>query len=259
MQWTRSSARVWYVLLAALPGSLGAQTPGAESGKAAQRKSDGLVAVAEVSARRQGAFKVGDGNWTCKGTRCSAGASALAGIAACQNLAREVGRIQSFMVASAALSAEDLQQCNSAAAMAEPAGADANPRELPMKTAPLPDTTSIAGRQSKRLITEKDFTPLARPLPKAPDRARVLPRTPSTNTPAAPPASGPFVPLAIRTSALTLTGTGISEVVFRFTPVAVRTPMMTLTGTGIAETVYRFTPVVVRTPPLTLTGTGRVE
>jgi hypothetical protein len=76
---------------------------------------------------------------------------------------------------------------------------------------------------------------------------------------AGPLPAGPFLPVAVRTPQLTLTGIGVAETSYRFTPVAVRTPRLTLTGTGVAETSYRFTPVAVRTPRLTLTGTGRSE
>ncbi len=259
MRWTQSSRLMRCVLLAALPCSLGAQVPATDSGKAVQANSVSVVVATQASARRQGAFKANDVSWTCKGTRCSAAAMHSAVMAACQNLAREVGTIESFTVANHDLPAWELQQCNSMMAVAEAARPSVKQTQVLTKPEATPDPASSASRHSKRLITADDFTLRAQPLPDAPHRATASQRTPSTNTSGSPSAIGPFVPVAIRTPPLTLTGTGVAEVSFRFTPVAVRTSQLTLTGMGVAETTYRFTPIVVRTPQLTLTGTGHVE
>lgn len=127
------------------------------------------------------------------------------------------------------------------------------------KAATAADSAANARRHVKRAISADDIAPRAQPLPTAPPRATATPRTPSANASGALPTQGPFLPVAIRTRPLTLTGTGVAELTFRFMPVAVRTSQLTLTGTGVAETTHRFTRVVVRTPRLTLTGTGRVE
>lgn len=259
MRWTQASRLMRCVLLAALPSSLCAQAPATDSGKAVQAKPVSVVAATQASARHQGAFKANDVNWTCKGTRCSGAAMQSAVMAACQNLAREVGTLQSFRVANHDMPAGELQQCNSATAVAEAARPSVKQTQVQTKPEATPDSASGVSRHSKQLITADDFALRAQPLPGAPHRATAPQRTASTSTSGSPSAAGPFVPVATRTPPLTLTGTGVAEVGFRFVPVAVRTPPLTLTGTGVAETPYRFTPVVVRTPRLTLTGTGRVE
>jgi hypothetical protein len=106
------------------------------------------VADTQTSARHQGAFKTSSVNWTCKGMHCSAAAMPAAvadPLSTCQELAREVGALHSFKLAGHALTATELQQCNSGS------------------------TPNIA-RAQKRTVTADDFSRLAQPLPDAPHR-----------------------------------------------------------------------------------------
>ncbi|MCE9524326.1 MAG: hypothetical protein K8S25_18045 [Alphaproteobacteria bacterium] len=271
------------MLLAALLGSIGAHAADDKSPTA--KHSGGIVADSQSDANRQGAFKTSGVNWTCKKLRCSASvtpSAAAAPVTACQELAREIGAIKSFRVANLALDTADLRQCNSGVSVAEAAAPTMKKRQVATKPATTPPSSSSASPHAKRTISADDFTSAAQPLPDAPYRVAVSPHTPSNSksgsppvvtkptrksdpakppadpAPASPPA-GPFIPVALRTAQLTLTGIGVAEVSYRFTPIAVRTAPLTLTGTGGAEVTFRFTPVAVRTPTLTLTGTGRSE
>jgi len=265
MRCTTSLTRWQLLLLASLPVSLGAQRPAADGAKAARATPVRVVATTQAAARRQGDLKVNDVSWTCSGSRCSALARPSSIMTACRNLAQEVGALQSVMVANRALSAAELQPCNDVPSLAETAGAGA--KRLP--AAAIAGADSSTRRHSTRLVTADDFKGVARPLPDAPGRVKVLPRTkpgdappaatPPPSTPTPPASGGPFVPVSVRTPRLTLTGTGVAEVGYRFTPVAVRTGQITLTGTGVVEVRSTFTPVTVRTARITLTGTGRVE
>lgn len=74
----------------------------------------------------------------------------------------------------------------------------------------------------------------------------------------APAGDAPFSSVDIRTSALTLTGSGASaDIAAGFDAVSLRTAALTLTGTGVSSNVAAdFTPHAVRTGALTLTGSG---
>ena len=56
-----------------------------------------------------------DISWTCGANGCSGSTDASRPVVLCQDLAKRAGRIESFVADGAALSAEQLDKCNSAA------------------------------------------------------------------------------------------------------------------------------------------------
>ena len=214
-----SGAMTGVLLLTALLSSMGVHAAVTDTKKPAQAQPVSVVADTQASARRQGVVNVGGVNWTCSGAHCSASAmsSAVAApLAVCQALAREVGAIRSFTLANRPLNGNELQQCNSvvpAVAAAMPSmktpqgvglppaapvsgvgllpmqapvapvpGAGLPPLQPPTGLAPTPAVATPAPNTSQhkdRLITSKDFTPMASPLPAEPQRVTVKPRQPT--------------------------------------------------------------------------------
>lgn len=283
MRGTQSSGAMRCVLLAALAGSLGAHAAVSDAPKPISTKPVSAVANTQASAHRQGAFKASGVNWTCKKLHCSASvtpSTVAAPMTACQALAHEVGAIKSFKVANHALNPQELQQCNSVAAVVEAAKPSVKKPQVATKPTTTPDPAPSASPHSKRLITADDLTLRAQPLPDAPHRAATSPRTPSTNTSGSPSAvakpttttnpvkkpagakgttqaaaQGDGVatpqPPPVGTAAPSVPGS-------RSYPVSIRTEAMAVTGTGRLIDRLAYTRKDIRTEAMTVTGTGRV-
>jgi hypothetical protein len=169
------------------------------------------VATTQAVATRQGKVIASGVDWVCTGTSCrtSTPPAAVAGtVAVCQGLAREVGKIGSFVVENRALSSSELQQCNGAVPVAAAA------------TAAIPLSKSVIGAASK--------TP-APPSYPVNLRTDVLTAT-GTGRLAALLA---FTPKSVRTAELTVTGIGRLTDRLPFTAKSIRTAELTVTGTGV--------------------------
>ncbi len=167
------------------------------------------VATTLTSARQQGTVTVSGINWDCRGASCktsTAPAAVASPVAVCQGLAREVGPMGSFEVASRKLSSIELQQCNSVLPAVLPAGK--------VKT-PDPAAKSPAARAPRSYpvnlrTAELTVTGTGR-------LAALL----------------PFTGKVVRTAELTVTGMGRLTALLPFTPKVIRTAELTVTGTGV--------------------------
>lgn len=157
--------------------------------------------------------------WNCRNNRCiTTSPWPTLDMIACRDLARQVGAITSFGRESRILQSEALKQCN----------------------------------------TDAGTVITVRPVAQTPAQKKQREKTNPLSSDKRSETSKPFRPLAVRTVALTIAGTGISTPVgVGFSPVTNHTTTLAITGTGASAPVGAgFTPVSLRTAPLALTGTG---
>ena len=166
--------------------------------------------AAETSAMagKQGTVPAGGLNWNCIGSRCTiSGPWPTPAVASCKALAGVVGPLRSYGHQGAQLDASQLAQCNAglpaaaskSLAVQSLAPAPASPPPLsklpPAGLAPTPAAATTAPNTSQhmdRLVTAKDFTPLALPLPAEPQRVTVNPAQPTPPSGTAPASKGGF-------------------------------------------------------------------
>lgn len=200
-----------------------------------QAAADTFIYTARLSApaRVQGAVTASGITWSCQGIGCTTTGPWLSpGVGACRALSQQVGPIAAYGRPGAQLDAAGLAQCNTVV-MLTPA------QRLALITA-TPLNPAIVNRARNSASNQREATP--------------------------PPshASGP--PWTVRTTTLTMTGTGALTAGSvapppAFSPTTVRTMTLTMTGTGALTTGTiapppPFSPTTVRTRTLTMTGTG---
>lgn len=179
---------------------------GADPAVAQQPAKTAIAAVPYVAqtvtgAKVLGPFSAGGIMWQCADNRCTAsGAEVLPEVSACAELARMVGRIQSY--AYGAKSLIDIQKCN---ATADLASADA----LGKLSAGTPSSTARGPIRTVMLQFQGSGASLAQLYPA-------------------------FAPMRVTTVALQFRGSGASlaELYPAFAPVTVRTVQLQLRAAG---------------------------
>jgi hypothetical protein len=253
------------------------------------------VGETSAPAQRQGPVRAGGVDWQCSGARCTGrGPSATPGVRTCKALAQQVGVLKAYGHAKQRLGANELAQCNGAAAAAAPMEAK-HARQKPLATAPniAPLAGQSPGAAAQRVVpplAAKADVPAKQPAPTRAQPAPVrnamsapLPRPdgfgpqpkqgrigapqamlPAVSTdnkkggfaPAVQSKAGTGSPLPPKDEKQAAAPADKSAATRTLGPVSFTTETFTITGTGTLNARASFSPRSFTTDALTVTGTG---
>jgi hypothetical protein len=243
-------------------GSGVAQTPAKPVLRSTTPSSAAVPYVAQTvtGASRQGSFSAGGIAWQCVGNRCTASGPAIPPAAsACSELARIVGRVESYAYGANRLI--DIPQCNALAGLAGPPGPAVSAPSTtgtPQLSRPQSTDKTMQGGSSSPVIAPAGI-PQVKPSLNPESKPGAQPQgTPAGTPPSSTPTSTPGGP--IRTVTLQFQGSGASlaELYPTFAPLRVTTVALQFRGSGasLAELYPVFAPVTVRTVLLQVRAAG---
>jgi hypothetical protein len=228
------------------------------------------VAQTVTGASRQGAFSAGGILWQCAGNRCTATGPAFPpAVSACAELARVVGRMESYAYGANRLI--EIAQCNAAAGLAGAGapGASSAPGVIgaAVKAPPTTGMPQISGPQSTdKTVPGGSNAPVVAPVVSPQLKPSLTPAIKAGTAPPATPGSTPSSAPSrtaggpIRTVTLQFQGSGASlaELYPAFAPLRITTVALQFRGSGasLADLYPAFPPVTVRTVPLQLRAAG---